>query len=81
MNTEISRSIHPRVVGRVAIYDKSNTCKPWKGKGKLAKKRARLAKRRLEHSQTLASVPIGDRGGFRAPGSMNQHKPVALKRR
>lgn len=65
-------SIHPRVRHRGAPKD---TSKPYKGGGKLAKKQARLAKRRLEHSATLKGLPSTiPPGAFKTPGSMNQHK-------
>lgn len=65
----ISRSIHPRVVGGRTEYDKVNTCGVWKGKGKLAKKQARLLIRRLAHSSTIKTPGIKAEA-FRTPGSM-----------
>lgn len=65
-------SMHPRMEyrdGRV-----KNTCAPRnpKRKGPLAKRQARLATRRLSHSQTLKSLPANVNPlAFKAPGSMN----------
>jgi len=53
----------------------SNTSKPHKGKGKLAKQMKALHWRRLAHSATLKSLSSGDNPmGWKTPGSMNQHK-------
>ena len=64
-------SIHPHVwLGG----GKKNTCLPWKGKGKLAKKRQRLGERRAAHSTTLRSLPTSVNPlSFRTPGSMKGH--------
>lgn len=68
-----NRSIHPHVRLGGVPKDTSKTYKS--GGGKLAKKQARLAKRRLEHSATLKGLPSTiPPGAFKTPGSMNQHK-------
>lgn len=67
-----SVSIHPRCVKGRQVYEKRNTCKPYKsGKGKLGKQMKRLNRRRLAHSMTLKVLPAGDALGFKTPGSMN----------
>ena len=70
---EIQRSVHPRnwppevCPGR----EMSNTCDPWKGGGKLKKKRERLAQRRLANAQTLSKLPPKmPPEAFKTPGSM-----------
>ena len=53
----------------------TNTSKPHKGAGKLAKKMKRLHNRRLAHSATLKSLPSSiNPMSYKTPGSMNQHK-------
>lgn len=69
-----SVSIHPRVSKGRTVHDKVNTCRPYKGGGHLAKIQKRLNARRNDHSATLERLHIGDRLGFRTPGSMNEHK-------
>ena len=70
----LDKSIHPRnwMVGTGVV---KNTSKPWKGKGKLAKRHQRLHRRRMAHAATLKSLSAKILPtAFKQPGSYNQHK-------
>lgn len=68
-------SIHPGVEGGRRRHPLETATKPFKNKGKLAKKMKVLGRRRLAHAATLkgltTTVPPT---AFKAPGSMNSHK-------
>lgn len=54
---------------------KRDTSAPHKGGGKLAKKQAKLTKRRNEREMILRSASKSlHPGAYKVPGSMNQHK-------
>lgn len=73
-NRDLDHSIHPRNWSGMNGPVK-NTCKPWKGKGKLAKKQERLHKRRLAQAATLKTISAKiPPEAFKQPGSMNEHK-------
>jgi len=67
-------SIHPGVVGGRRQYPLDRSTKPYKNKGKLAKKMKILARRRLAHSATLKGLPSNvPPEAYKVPGSYNQH--------
>ncbi len=69
------KGMHPGIMNGFRVHPLKNTCKPHKGKGKLAKKQAWLSARRLAHSVTLKTLPPNvNPAAFKTPGSMNEHK-------
>jgi hypothetical protein len=68
-------SIHPGVEGGRRRHPLETATKPFKNKGKLAKKMKVLGRRRLAHAATLKGLPSNvNPAAFKAPGSYNAHK-------